>query len=145
MQTYISKSVNHTEKIAQKFIKKTSKPAIILLHGDLGAGKTHFVKGIVKGLSSKNMVTSPTFTIMNCYDDGKIPVYHFDMYRLKNVEEAIELGFEEYFDLRLLKGVSVVEWPENVKGLFKGKVIDIKIEKTAKPDYRVIKIEEVVC
>ena len=97
--------------------------------GDLGAGKTHFVKGFAKGLGSKMLVTSPTFTLLNVYDDGKYPIYHFDMYRLSSKEEGEELGFNDYFDLKNLDGVVLVEWPEQVEGMINCPHIEIKIEK----------------
>lgn len=145
MEKYISKSVNETIKIAENLAKTLKKGEIILLHGDLGAGKTHFVKGLAKGLKGKGQVTSPTFTIMNAYEQGKMPIYHFDMYRLSSADEAREAGLEEYFDRDSLDGISVVEWSENVPGLITGKVIDISIEKTDKDSERIITIGEKVC
>lgn len=129
MKEYISNSEEDTFEIASEIANSLSFPAVILLDGDLGAGKTHFVKGFVKALGDDELVTSPTFTIMNEYTDGKVNVYHFDMYRLSSMEEAINLGFEEYFDLKTLNGVSLVEWPQNVEGLFPKEVIQIYIEK----------------
>lgn len=129
MKEYISNSEEETFKIASEIANSLNFPAVILLDGDLGAGKTHFVKGFVKALGDDELVTSPTFTIMNEYTDGKVNVYHFDMYRLSSMEEAINLGFEEYFDLKTLNGVSLVEWPQNVEGLFPKEAIKIYIEK----------------
>ena len=97
--------------------------------GDLGAGKTTFTKGFCEGLKVTELVTSPTFTIMNEYTSGTMPLYHFDMYRLSSKEEAMELGFEEYFDLRKLKGICVVEWAENVKGLLPALYVEINFIK----------------
>ena len=99
------------------------------LVGDLGAGKTHFVKGFVKGLGSEELVTSPTFTLLNVYEGGKVPVYHFDMYRLSSREEAEELGFDEYFDLSSLDGIVFVEWPSQVEGMITCPHIEIEITK----------------
>ncbi len=118
MLEFISKSEQQTLQIAKKFAKTISKPSIILLEGDLGAGKTHFVKGFALGFGSKNMVTSPTFTLMNIYQTKKMPIYHFDMYRISSFDEVQNLGFEEYFD-RHLDGVTIVEWPQNVGDLTK--------------------------
>lgn len=145
MEKIISKNVSDTIKLGEKMAKKIKRGTIILLHGDLGAGKTHFVKGLARGLKNKSQVTSPTFTIMNAYEGGRLPVYHFDMYRLSSADEAREAGFEEYFDLQSLDGVSVVEWSENVPGLIKGNVIDITIEKTEDENKRIITIGEKVC
>ena len=143
MIKFISKNEAQTQKFAQKFAKRLKSPCIILLHGDLGAGKTHFTKGLAKGLKSKDVVTSPTFTIMNTYEGGRMPIYHFDMYRLKSESEAREAGLEEYFNLKTLKGVSVVEWVENVPGLInENKIIDIKIEKLENENFRLITVKE---
>ena len=79
-------SAEETMQFAEKLAKVLGKGAVLLLHGDLGAGKTHFVKGFVKGIGSKSVVTSPTFTLLNIYDDGKLPIYNFDMYRLSSKE-----------------------------------------------------------
>ena len=101
---------------------------IILLIGDLGSGKTTLVKSLVKYLGSDADVTSPTFTLLNEYE-GKFPIYHFDMYRLSSMEEAVAVGFVEYFDKSKLDGVCFVEWPENVKGLISAVDYVIKIDK----------------
>lgn len=122
-------SADQTIEFAQKFASILNKGAVLLLHGDLGAGKTHFVKGLAKGLGSNMMVTSPTFTLLNIYDDGKMPLYHFDMYRLGGKEEAVEMGFNEYFDADSLGGIVVVEWPEQVEGLITCPHINVEITK----------------
>ncbi len=124
-------TINEGETIAlaEKLVKVFPKGTIITLTGDLGAGKTHFVKGLALGLGGRELVTSPTFTIMNVYESGRMPIYHFDMYRLSSREEAEELGFQEYFDPSALDGISVVEWPEKVAGLITVPHIDVKIVK----------------
>ena len=99
------------------------------MSGDLGAGKSVLVREILKIAGITNNVTSPTFTIMNEYQGEPLKLYHFDMYRLSSLEEAVSLGFEEYFDLKLLKGVVVVEWAENVEGLLPIKITEIEIQK----------------
>ena len=142
---FLSKNKKDTQKIAENFAKSIKKPSIILLYGDLGAGKTHFTKGLAKGLGYKDLVTSPTFTIMNLYSGGNMPIYHFDMYRLSSADEAREIGFEEYLNLSTLDGVSVVEWPENVKGLVNDKAIIVKIEKENNENLRKITIEGEGC
>ena len=140
---FISKSTKETIEIAKRFSKKIKAPKIILLHGDLGAGKTHFTKGIAKGLGYKDSVTSPTFTIMNSYEGGKFPLYHFDMYRLSSSDEALEAGLEEYLNLETLKGVSVVEWIENVPGLVdEKKAIQVYIEKVDENVRKITILEE---
>ena len=122
-------SAEETMQFAEKLAKVLGKGAVLLLHGDLGAGKTHFVKGFVKGIGSKSVVTSPTFTLLNIYDDGKLPIYHFDMYRLSSKEEAEEIGFNEYFDTNNSNGIVLVEWPEKVEGLITCPHINVQIKK----------------
>ena len=125
----ISESEEMTKTIAKKYAQSIKSPVVISLVGDLGAGKTTFTKGFAEGLDITDLVTSPTFTIMNEYTNARLPLYHFDMYRLSSKEEAIELGFEEYFDLRKLNGVAVVEWAENVQGLLPALFVEIHIIK----------------
>ena len=125
----ISKDEKTTMEIAKRYAKSIKSPCVISLVGDLGAGKTTFSKGFAEGFGVKEIVTSPTFTIMNEYMGTKMPLYHFDMYRLSSKEEAINCGFEEYFDLTKLKGVVLVEWAENVEGLLPTLHIEIKFKK----------------
>ena len=125
----ITKNEKETMAVAEKLAKTVGKGVVFTLIGDLGAGKTHFVKGFVKGLGSDELVTSPTFTLLNVYEKGRVPVYHFDMYRLENAAEGEELGFNEYFDLKSLDGVVFVEWPEKVEGMINCPHIEVKIEK----------------
>ena len=100
--------------IAAKFVKNLKAGDIVFLQGELGAGKTVFTKGVAKALKiDPKKVSSPTFVIMNCYE-GKLPLYHFDLYRLENPEELKSVQFDEYF---YGKGISVVEWPQRLKGL----------------------------
>lgn len=124
----ITNNEEETMLFAQKLAKTVGKGVVFTLKGDLGAGKTHFVKGFVKGLDSDELVTSPTFTLLNVYEGGRCPVYHFDMYRLSSLEEAEELGFEEYFNLETLDGIVFVEWPERVEGLIKCPHIEIDLQ-----------------
>ncbi len=122
-------SPQQTMLVGEKLANTVNKGVVFTLKGDLGAGKTHFVKGFVKGIGSSALVTSPTFTLLNIYEGGRYPIYHFDMYRLSSSSEANELGFEEYFDLDTLDGIVFVEWSENVEGLIKCPHIEINIEK----------------
>lgn len=138
---YNSKSERDTIEFARKFAKSVKRGSIILLEGDLGAGKTHFVKGFAKGLRCKNMVTSPTFTIMNIYDGGKMPIYHFDMYRLSTAEEAEELGFDQQLSHSSLDGITLVEWGSNVPELVLEWDYKITIKKGQSDCERSIDIE----
>ncbi|NBC64236.1 MAG: tRNA (adenosine(37)-N6)-threonylcarbamoyltransferase complex ATPase subunit type 1 TsaE [Bacteroidetes bacterium] len=111
MKTVQSSSPDETIKIAKEFAKTVKTGDVICLDGNLGAGKTQFVKGFVQGLGlSADIVSSPTFTIINEYE-GELPVYHFDCYRLEHVQEALEIGAEEYL---YGDGVCVIEWPDRI-------------------------------
>lgn len=124
---YISKSENQSIQIAQNLAKTLKGGEVILMSGDLGAGKTAFTKGIAKGLGIQGIITSPTFTILNVYN-AKINLYHFDMYRIEEEQELYELGFNEYIGNP--NGVCVVEWHEKTPSLFEGtKNINICIKK----------------
>lgn len=133
-------SPEETMKVAEKFASSLGYPVVISLIGDLGAGKTTFTKGFAKGLKIVENITSPTFTIMNEYSSGRKPLYHFDMYRLNSLEEALELGFSEYFDLTTLKGASIVEWAENTKGILPERHFEVQITKLGE-EQREISIE----
>lgn len=122
-------SLLQTSELASAFAKVIKPPMIILLNGDLGSGKTTFVKEVVKALGSDDLVTSPTFTLLNTYNT-KFPIYHFDMYRLSSAEDALNVGFEEYFDKKTLDGVCFVEWSENVEGLIND--VDYVVDITKK-------------
>ena len=132
---FISKNEKQTEKIAKNFAKNLKGGEIILLIGDLGAGKTTFTKYLAKALKIKEHITSPTFTICNEYSSGRLGLYHFDMYRLENEDEARELGLNEYFNSNY---VSIIEWPERILGLIPNNHITIKIEKTGENERKFI-------
>lgn len=127
MKKYISNSVEDTNKIAEEFAKTIEPGQIVLLVGDLGAGKTAFVKGVVKALhGDPDQVTSPTFTIVNEYSLDDFPIYHFDLYRLENPNELYNIGFEEYF---YGSGVCFIEWPERASDFFDDNTIVVNIKK----------------
>lgn len=123
---FISKSEKDTEKFAYDFAKTLKGDEIILLEGDLGAGKTTFTKSLAKALGIKEHITSPTFTLVNEYHSGKYPLFHFDMYRLEDESEAVELGLDEYFNK---KAISIIEWPMRIKDLLPQNHMLITIEK----------------
>lgn len=111
--TIITKSPEETKKIG-KDISRLVKPGdLIAFYGELGAGKTCFIQGVSEGLEVKDYVTSPSFTIINEYQ-GKISVYHFDLFRLNDIEEILELGYEEYF---YGNGLTVIEWANKIEKL----------------------------
>lgn len=104
---YITDNESQTQSLAKKLAAKLHGGEVVILNGDLGAGKTTFTKGLAKGLGSKQIVVSPTFTIMHEYVDGRLPLYHFDMYRITAEDELYELGLEDYL---YENGVCVIEW-----------------------------------
>jgi len=108
---FISNSYEETREAGKNFSKILKSGDNILLVGDLGAGKTAFTSGICEGLDISDYVSSPTFTIVNEYLSGKIPVYHFDLYRLCHEDDLYDIGIDEYFDNN---GICVFEWPELV-------------------------------
>lgn len=120
-----SNSVKETIEFGRKFAEELKAGDVVCLEGDLGAGKTHFVKGIASGLGiDQEKVNSPTFTLINEYF-GEIPIFHFDCYRLKTIQEALEIGIEEYL---YGEGVSVIEWPSKIKELIPEYAIQIEIK-----------------
>ncbi len=128
-------SPQETKKLAFRLSPLLYPRDVISLTGDLGAGKTCFVQGLAKGLGIKRKVTSPTFVIIREYK-GKLPVYHFDLYRL-SLEELEDLGYEEYL---FGDGVSVIEWGEKIYSLLSGDFLEIELKRTLKEKERKIKI-----
>lgn len=111
MAIYISKSREETEKFASEYAKTLKPYDVLLLDGDMGAGKTVFSKGIAKGLGITEEVTSPTYAYMNDYD-GRL--FHYDCYRIESVEQAERLGLADYFDMG---GICIIEWAQNIAPL----------------------------
>lgn len=136
---YYSYSPEDTAKIAEAFSKKLKAGDVICINGDLGAGKTVFVKAMAVGLGINEILSSPTFTIINCYE-GVMPLYHFDVYRIQDADEMYEIGYEEYI---YGDGVSVIEWAENIKEILPDRYYDVTIQKDYEKDenYRKITIE----
>lgn len=113
MATFISHSPGETETFAERLGSVVTEGCVIGLSGDLGAGKTQFVKGLARGLGIKQRVHSPTFALLNIYTGGRLPLFHLDLYRLETQEQILAAGLEEYFSPL---GISVVEWAERWKG-----------------------------
>lgn len=118
----LSNNKYETKKIAAVLSRSLRAGDIVTLSGDLGAGKTTFVSGLAKSLGIKEKVISPTFNILKCYFDAKIPLYHIDAYRLEN--QNINIGLEEYIEG---DGICVIEWPIFIKPLLNAKHLDVKI------------------
>lgn len=114
MAIFISHSAEETAGAGRERSRFARAGEVLALAGDLGAGKTQFIQGLVAGLGSAAAVTSPTFTLVHEYIDGRLPVYHFDFYRLENRAAAVALGLEEYF---FHDGISVVEWADRFPDL----------------------------
>ncbi|MCH5211444.1 MAG: tRNA (adenosine(37)-N6)-threonylcarbamoyltransferase complex ATPase subunit type 1 TsaE [Oscillospiraceae bacterium] len=139
MIEYESYSYDDTAQIAAEFADTLNGGEFIAMYGDLGAGKTAFVQGLAKALGITQHVTSPTFTIVNEYE-GRLPLYHFDVYRIADPDEMYEIGYEDYLDAG---GVCIVEWAELIEELFPEDYIKISILKDDEKgfDYRHIILE----
>ena len=125
MQSYISHSERETEQFAKKFAKELCKGTVVAFEGDLGAGKTAFVRGMAKALNCTDSVSSPTFAIVNEYS-GDIPIFHFDMYRIETLGELYSVGFFEYLERG---GICAIEWSENIYSALPDNSIFVEIEK----------------
>ena len=115
---------------------------VYTLIGDLGVGKTAFTKGVARGLGIEEMISSPTFTIVQVYEEGRLPFYHFDVYRIADIEEMDEIGFEDYI---YSEGVSMIEWANVIEEILPSFYQQITIEKNPEKgfDYRKITIERI--
>jgi len=122
---FITHSPEETEEIGVRLAEKLKPNTVIAYTGDLGAGKTAFTRGLARGLGSLERVTSPTYTIVNEYLTGRLPLFHFDMYRLLSSEDLWDIGWEDYLTRG---GVYAVEWSENVADALENPV-QIRIEK----------------
>lgn len=125
-RTLESHSAEETFSAGVEAGKNAQPGAVFALHGDLGVGKTVFTKGVAKGLGIEEPVNSPTFTILQIYDTGRLPLYHFDVYRIEDPEEMEEVGFDDYI---FGQGVSIIEWPEKIEEILPENVIHVTIEK----------------
>ena len=136
-------SKEETYNFALELGEKVKTPCLICLDGDLGAGKTVFAKGLAKGLGVEDDIVSPTFVLFNVYEKGRLPFYHFDVYRIEEPEEMYEIGYEEYF---FGAGVCLVEWASLIEELIPNEAVHILIEKDPEKgeDYRRIIIKELL-
>ena len=133
---FITHSPEETEAIGERFAKILSPGTVLAYRGDLGAGKTAFTRGLARGLGYNDPVTSPTYTIVNEYLGGRIPLFHFDMYRLTSADDLFDSGWDDYLERG---GVCAVEWSENVREAMEDP-ITVTIEKLG-ADSRRITIE----
>jgi tRNA threonylcarbamoyladenosine biosynthesis protein TsaE len=128
-------SENETIALGRELARTLSPGAVVALYGELGAGKTAFVRGLADGLGVRARVSSPTFTIVNEYP-GQLPLFHFDMYRVGTSDELFELGWDDYLERG---GVVAVEWSENIADALPGDAVAVRIEKTG-DDCRIVTI-----
>ena len=130
---FITNSPAETESIGVALGQRLKPGTVIAYRGDLGAGKTAFTRGLARGLGCREIVTSPTYTIVNEYLGGRIPLFHFDMYRLRSSDDLWDIGWDDYLDRG---GVCAVEWSENVDDAMEDPII-ITIEKTGEESRRI--------
>lgn len=138
MYEFISHSENDTIEFAKNFAKKLNKHSIIVLSGDLGSGKTKFTEGILRYFELEDEISSPTFTIVNEYDAKDVKLFHFDLYRLEDIDEFYAIGGEEY----LQNGICIFEWGEMIESILPKGYIKITFSRDLENvDLRKLKIE----
>lgn len=135
-----TKNAKETFQLGEKIGEKALPGQIYTLNGDLGVGKTVFTQGVASGLGIREPVNSPTFTILQEYEGGRLPFYHFDVYRIGDIEEMEEIGYDDYF---FGEGICLIEWAQLIKEILPENVISVTIEKNPAKDfdYRKITIE----
>ena len=130
---FITDSPVQTEVVGAALGKRLTAGTVVAYRGDLGAGKTAFTRGLARGLGCSEMVTSPTYTIVNEYLSGRLPLFHFDMYRLSSADELFDIGWDDYLERG---GVCAVEWSENVADALEDPIL-VTIEKTGEESRRI--------
>ena len=139
--SYISHSESETEALGARLAERLFPGAVVAYQGGLGMGKTAFTRGLARGLGYSGRVTSPTFTIVNEYEGGRLPLFHFDMYRLENAGALFDIGWEDYLDR---DGICAVEWSEQVTEALPPDTIWVRLERCSEADsWRTITIEGV--
>ena len=139
-QRFITNSPEETEALGARLARALEPGAVVAFTGDLGAGKTAFVRGLARGLDVRDRVTSPTFTIVNEYEGGRLPLFHFDLYRLGSADELFDIGWEDYL---ARGGVCAVEWSERMEELLEPGTIRVDLRRGEDEDRRVITVEGV--
>ena len=134
---YITNNAQQTEQLGEKLGQILTPGTVLAYTGDLGAGKTAFTRGLARGLEIPERITSPTFTIVNEYEGGRLPLFHFDMYRLGSSDELFDIGWEDYL---VRGGVCAVEWSENVDDVLDADTIRVDIRRGDSDDQRRITI-----
>jgi tRNA threonylcarbamoyladenosine biosynthesis protein TsaE len=138
-QHHVTRSEAETIALGRSLAPRLRPGDVVCLDGDLGAGKTRFVQGVCSGLGVRGHVTSPTFTIMNRYDGAAVPVYHFDFYRIRSLDELTDLGFTEYRDGG---GICLIEWAAKADGLLPERRYDIQMSLGPDEESRIIELAE---
>ena len=136
----VTHSPEETRALGERLAGTLSPGTVVAFTGDLGAGKTAFISGMARGLGIEERVTSPTFTIVNEYEGGRLPLFHFDMYRLGSADELFHIGWEDYL---ARGGVCAVEWSENVAEAIEDDAVRVDIARGEDENSRVIHIEGV--
>ncbi len=129
-----SNSVAQTQKIGAALSKQLEANDVLILLGDMGAGKSEFTRGLARGLGVTGYVTSPTFTVMQLHDTGRLPLYHFDWYRLESAEELYELSMDEYLHNG---GVAVIEWPSRAEEVLPESYLQVSLEPVGDDERRI--------
>ena len=137
---YLTHNEAETEALGVRLAAALSPGAVVAYRGDLGAGKTAFTRGLARGLGYAGRVTSPTFTIVNEYEGGRLPLFHFDLYRLGCADELFDIGWEDYL---ARGGVCAVEWSERMEELLEPGTIRVDLRRGEDEDRRVITVEGV--
>ena len=138
---YLTHNEAETEALGARLAAALSPGAVVAYRGDLGMGKTAFTRGLARGLGYPGRVTSPTFTIVNEYEGGRLPLFHFDMYRLESADDLFDIGWEDYLDRG---GVCAVEWSEQVPEALPPETVFVTLSRRDEdPSWRTITIEGV--
>src|SRR6056297_1074175 len=136
MKKIISSSEEETFRIAKEYARQIKPGDVICLEGDLGAGKTHFTKGFVTAFGlEKDIVSSPTFALINEYQGDTVEIFHFDCYRLEKIQEALEIGAEEYF---YGDGICIIEWPERIRAILPSNSKTVTITSTGPSEREIL-------
>lgn len=140
-EVFESLNPQDTYELGRKIGEKATEGTVYTLVGDLGVGKTVFTKGLAAGLGISEQVSSPTFTILQIYEEGRLPLYHFDVYRIGDISEMDEIGYEDYF---FGEGVCLIEWADLIEEILPENYIKITISKDLQKgfDYRKIVLED---
>lgn len=133
-----SESEQDTERLGEDLVKQLAPGSVVAFTGDLGAGKTAFVRGMARGLGISQRVTSPTFTIVNEYEGGSLPLFHFDMYRLGSADDLFDIGWEDFLRRG---GICAVEWSENIEDALEPDTIYVEIRRGETDHQRIISIK----